>query len=104
MQDVAAVLWEADAKGVVSPAAQVHVQVAAIAGEVGRWLTASDTARVEREASNPTDLALHDAFLAASKEGPDAYRLWCSNAGANLLEKHAEAAYLRHFPPRGKQK
>lgn len=104
VQDVAAVLWEPTAQGAAAEAAQVHVQVASIAGEVGRWLARSETARVERAASNPTDLALHDAFLEAAGKGPEVYRAWCGDAGAKLLEKHAEAAYLKHFPPRSKGK
>jgi len=100
VQDVAAVLWASDASVEVRQAAQVHMQVAAIAGEVGRWLSASEGARAEREASNPTDVALFDAFLVAAGKGPEAYRTWCSTDGAKLLEAHAEAAYRRHFPPR----
>jgi hypothetical protein len=98
--DVAAVLWAPDPESGALEAARVHMQVANIAGEVGRWLAASESARAERTKSHPTDVALHDAFLAAAAKGPDVYRAWCAGEGARLLEEHADARYAKLFPPR----
>ena len=98
--DMASVLWEPDAQGAELEAARVHMQVANIAGEVGRWLAASASARAERSKSHPTDVALFDAFLAATAAGPESYRTWCGEEGARLLKAHADAQYRRHFPQR----
>jgi len=100
VQDVAAVLWDARADPATLAGAQGHMQIAAIAGEVSRWLAESAGARAEREQSNPTDVAIHDAFLAAAGQGPEAYRAWCADEGARLLAQHREARYRKVFPPR----
>ena len=100
---VAAVLW--DAPGVGAPgdleAVRTHLQTAAISGEVSHWLAASPSARAERSKTNPTDLAIHDAFLAASAKGADAYRAWCGAAGVKLLREHREATYRKLIPEHG---
>lgn len=98
--DVAAVLWSDEAEGPALEAARVHTQVVNIAGEVGRWLATSESARAERTKSHPTDVALYDAFLRAAARGPQAYRAWCAAQGARLLREHADAQYRKHFPPR----
>jgi hypothetical protein len=100
VQAVAAVLWDPNAVGADAAAAQVHVQVASIALEVGTWLHAFPGARAEREKSNREDVHLHDAFLKAIHQGPDAYRAWCAGAGAALLRELAAARRRRFFPPR----
>ena len=100
VQDAASVLWDAQADPATLAGAQQHMQIAAIAGEVSRWLAESEGARAEREKSNPTDVAIHDAFLTAAGQGPEAYRAWCAGEGARLLGEHREARYLKVFPPR----
>ncbi len=100
VRDVAEVLWPSDADAAARAGAQVHVQVAAIAAEVSGWLAAGEDARAARAKTNAVDLEVHDAFLAATAGGPDAYRSWCEAAGAALLKKLAEARRARFFPPR----
>lgn len=101
--DVAAVLWDAStAQGLLDGAQAMgaHQKVAAISGDVSRWLAAGPSARAQRTGSNPTDLAIHDAFLVASAKGAQAYRLWCGKQALALLEAHREAVYRKLMPDR----
>lgn len=100
VRDVAEVLWPSDGTVQERAGAQVHVQLSAIAAQVGGWLAEGETARAERAKSDPVDLEIHDAWLSALAGGPEAYRVWCEEAGAKLLEKLAEARRARFFPPR----
>ncbi|MDA1196263.1 MAG: hypothetical protein O2894_13930, partial [Planctomycetota bacterium] len=100
VRDVAEVLWPADGSAEIRAPAQVHMQVAAIASEVGGWLAATADARAEYEQTHPTDVGLHDAFLAAAGNGPEAYAAWCAGAGRAQLEAHADARRKRFFGPR----
>lgn len=108
VQDVAAVLWDlSDAKAasvLARTGVQGHMQVLAVAGDVSRWLTESDDARAGYEKSHPTDVAIHDAFLAAAARGPDQYRVWCEEDAHQLLARHREASMRRvmkrEFPDR----
>jgi hypothetical protein len=96
---VALVLWpegEDAVGGAALQAARRHVEVAVIAGDVARWLTTT-VARTEREASHPTDVAIHDAFLAAAARGPSAYTTWVEGPAADLLTAHREAVRRKMF-------
>jgi len=98
VRDVAEVLWPVDGSPEERAGAQVHMQVAAIAAQVGGWFAAEEAARAERTASDPVDVKIHAAFLKASAAGPDAYRVWCSGEGAVLLKELAAARHARFFP------
>lgn len=100
VRDVAEVLWPADGTPEQRAGAQVHVQLTAVASQVGGWLVEGPEARAARAETNAVDLAIHDAFLAASEAGPASYRRWCEDAGAGLLKKLADARRARFFPPR----
>ncbi len=98
VRDVAEVLWPADGTATERAGAQVHVQIAAIAAQVGGWFAESETARAERAKSDPVDVKIHAAFLKAAAAGPDAYLAWCEGAGAALLKELAAARRERFFP------
>lgn len=99
VQDVASVLWDLSEPGAASilvrGGSQGHMQILAIAGDVSRWLAESEDARATYERSHPTDVAIHDAFLAAAAGGPDAYRAWCEGEAHDLLANHREASIER---------
>lgn len=101
VEDVAAVLWDTSTFAGLRAgieASSAHQKVAAIAGDVSRWLAATPSARAERSQSHPTDVAIHDAFLASSAQGAQAYRLWCGQEALHLLEQHREAVYRKLMP------
>jgi hypothetical protein len=98
VRDVAEVLWPANGTAAERMGAQVHVQITAIAAQVGSWFAASESARAERTTSDPVDVKIHAAFLKAAAAGPDAYVAWCDGDGAALLKELAAARRERFFP------
>jgi hypothetical protein len=97
VEDVASVLFDMSAQASEADlaGARAHMQVAAIAGEVSRWLAAEEGARAERQESHPTDVAIHDRFLEVAAGGPEAYAAWCREEAQKLLLDHREATYAR---------
>jgi len=99
VQDVASVLWDLTDQGgaaaLIHAGTQGHMQILAIAGDVSRWLAESEGARATYQKSHPTDVAIHDAFLAAAARGPEAYRTWCEEEAHALLGRHSEASRER---------
>lgn len=87
---VAELLWETAAGEVPPPAAQTHHQVARVAGDAARWVAQGGEGLAALRAKNPVDFEIHGAFLAASAEGPAAYRAWCEQEAPALLTKMRE--------------
>jgi hypothetical protein len=94
---VAAVLWPGEPEGEDLASARVHMDVATIAGDVSRWLVESEDARALREKSHGLDVEVHDAFLAASAKGPEAYKAWCAGEGQALVARRKAALYEKLF-------
>ncbi len=95
VEAVAAVLWEPDGADAERRAAQVHMQVATTAGDVGARLAADAKAPVD-----DTEKRMHAAWLAAAAGAPEAYRAWCATEGAALLKAREEALRARLFKKR----
>ncbi len=93
VESVAAVLWAPDAEGADRSAAQVHMQLAVIAGDVGRALAAEPPEDVDA-----TEKKIHAAWTAAASGSAEHYRAWCSQEGAILMKERAEALRARFFP------
>ena len=80
VEAVAAVLWAPDGSADERRAAQVHVQLTHIVGDVARALKADPQAPID-----DTERKIHAAWLAAAAGAPDDYRTWCGNEGGALL-------------------
>lgn len=79
---------------------RVHLDVVRTAADVARWLREGPDARARVAREQPTDLSLHDAFLAEGARGAQHYRDWCRADGAELLRRHAEARRAQLFGER----
>lgn len=104
-QDAARVqglLWPDTASEAAARAATTHRLLLYTAGGVAGELAAGPGARAEVGARDPISLELHDAWLAAASQGPDAYRTWCGEEGPGLVRRLEAARQAQHFgrPPR----
>ncbi len=98
VESVAAVIWDPAPEGADMQAAQMHQQIAVIAGEIAQWLAKSEGAREVHLRRDPTAVGLHDAWIAAASKGVSSYAEWCGGAGATLLRERAQALQERFFP------
>lgn len=92
VEAVAAVLWAPDGSADERRAAQVHVQLTHIVGDVARALKADPKAPID-----DTERKIHAAWLAAAAGAPDDYRAWCGNEGGALLKAREEALRAELF-------
>jgi len=100
VESVAAVLWDPAAQGDARAAAQVHMQITTIVGDVAQSLAKSPEARAAEERREPLAVRIHDAWVEAAAGGPTRYAVWCANEGAALLRGRAAALQKQFFPPK----
>lgn len=79
-----ALLWASGAPG---RGPDLHQMLVVVAGAIARELTSGEGARERVTASDPVSVEIHDAWVAAAAQGPDAYRTWCEGEGARLFER-----------------
>ena len=99
VQEVAMALWPDDVSPAALRARVDHTNLAHIAGDLARRMAQDPSVRAQTEAQDPSSLAIHDAFVAASATGPDAYRRWIEDEGHDLLEARVKAL-TDERPPR----
>lgn len=99
VQEVGMALWPDDASGEHLAARRNHTHLTHIAGDMAGRLAGNETARAEWMASDPSSVHVHDAFVAASRAGVEAYRAWVVGGGRTLLRERIEALQ-RERPPR----
>lgn len=88
-------LWPEVPEWGVQSAAQIHEQLANIAGDVGRDLARKPDDRADWAARDALSLEIHDAWLVATADDPDAYRAWVEAGGGMLAQRlRAERAKL----------
>ena len=99
VQEVGMALWPDDASASDLAARRDHTNLTHIAGDMAGRLAAGEAARAEWLESDPLSVRVHDAFVAASTSGADAYRDWVVGAGRALLEERFRALQGER-PPR----
>jgi hypothetical protein len=90
VQAVAFALWPADVDQ-AREARRQHTNLAHIAGDMTVQLLLAPDARDAWRERDPLSLEIHDAFVAASRAGVDAYRRWVEGEGTALLERRVQA-------------
>lgn len=99
VQEVAMALWPDDSSQTALAARRDHTNAAHIAGDMARRIAADPGVRAVTLESDPTSIEIHDAFVAASVQGEEAYRSWIENEGRALLEARVRAI-AGERPPR----
>ena len=99
LEALADLLWPPNADGTVPEAVGDHMRLLQVAGDAGRTFARDPRALEAWRERLPEDLAIYESFVAASEQGPDAYRTWVAGPGGKLL-RDKEAALQRQFEQR----
>jgi hypothetical protein len=85
-------LWPDLAAPGAHAAAMSHQRATHFAGTTAAQLLADPGARETIAQTDPFGLRIHDLWLKAAQQGPDAYRIWCADEATELFRRREEEA------------